>query len=1061
MFNTQSGFSQFIIHVQDWEGAAGSGNWLRTVGGTLPHYFTRGTDVNAVYGGNKATYISTNDATYGYDKTTAAEVFIYKDIQFPSTGDFYINFYWKCVGEVDLVLGTAKDYMRVFVVPTTTALTETDLANEANGFEILGPGADNRFVEQTNYANVNYRLTEAQNTLLRNNEYRLVFMWKNDASVTDGGPAAFDNVIISDGDASQPLSGTYQIGKNSTGTQRFDSIMHATSLLNMNGVGGNVIFELTDEDYPVKTGDLPLLIKDFNANPSSTVTNATLLLQPLQDEIVSPTISGTGDDNRIILIDRADNVTINGDNGGIISKDLSIENNSTTNPIGIHIGSDIGSTIANDNIEIKNTNINLGNTTGTGILTSAYNAYSAGLYSNITITNNNFSGGRRAIYANGDNGFANGSGLTIQNNSINNITNPIGLWGIEIFGTDNIIVRKNRIGNINSALGANVGGIRLGANSSNATIEKNEIYNLSQTNLYGAHGISLATSLANANVLIRNNMIYNISADGYDYAITYLDNAIGVAVEGGQGGISLLNNSIYLKEGGGNLLTTNKDSYTACVSIATGATINTLKNNILINTLGGDKAAGQPKGYTTIAYQGTFTSHFPDIDYNFYYTQVGSLAGGTESLATNFTSSALSLADLKILSVDDLSSIGASSGDIATFNGAGFTFSPERLFDAVNVGQGSYLKIDGGQQESWFINAAGTHLADITEDFDRVVRNTAITAVPPSLGAFEFTPSVAPVAAYQAGAIVDAGISDFSVANRKMLSITWNANGGSLLTSVQAKYYPGDLPPDTDGHPVFNGYVQIIATGGSDFMYDIELAYEPALLAGIATADILLTKRSDGFNDWSTWPTTVNTASRIFSVANIDNGFSYFTGTDQNNPLPVELISFTAKTLNGRIQIQWETASEKNNDHFIVEKKERNNDWRKISIVKGAGNSNSLIQYSITDLNPISGTQYYRLKQVDTDGEFEYSHVLRVDYGVHGHEVFPNPFKDKIFVKTNGENSVKRIELKNITGNSINTTKVYLGDNKWAVSTHSLHIGTYLLYLYSENQVEVRKLIKQ
>lgn len=151
----------------------------------------------------------------------------------------------------------------------------------------------------------------------------------------------------------------------------------------------------------------------------------------------------------------------------------------------------------------------------------------------------------------------------------------------------------------------------------------------------------------------------------------------------------------------------------------------------------------------------------------------------------------------------------------------------------------------------------------------------------------------------------------------------------------------------------------------------------------------------------------------------------------------------------------------KNNDHFIVEKKWQNNDWRNIEVIKGAGNSNTLIQYSIRDLNPISGTQYYRLKQVDTDGKFEYSHVLRVDYGVNRQEVFPNPFKDKIFVKTKGENSIKKMELKNIMGKAINTTAELLYDNTWVVYTQSLETGTYLLYIHEGNQVQVRKLIKR
>jgi hypothetical protein len=1048
-YNIFIGYSQYILHVQDWEGVAGSGDWIRNEAPS--NKWTRGTDASGVYYGSKATYISNDDVNFGYDETVASEAYAYKEMTFPSTGDFHVKFEWKCEAEPGF------DYFKVFLVPTSTALNEADLEAEASGFKV----GLNEYSGQSSFTQLNYALSAGENNLVRGNTYRLVLLWVNDNNTTFGEPAAIDNIIISDGDATQPLSGTYQIGNNAAGSQKFDSIMHATALINMNGVSGNINFELTDENYTIKTGDLPLRIENFNANPNSTVSNAEFKLQPLQNGSLSPTISGSKDNNSIILIDRASDITINGDNGGTVSNDLTIENNSGTNPIGIHIGSDIGSSTANENIEINNTNISLNALSGNGLLTSAYNAYSSGLFTNITISNNDFTGGRRAIYVLGNDGSANGTNLTIQNNSMDSDTDPNGVIGIEIDGTSNINIINNRIGNINSSNAANIKGIRLGANCSNATIEKNEIYNLSHSNFYGAHGISLATTVTNADILIRNNIIYNISADGWNYNTTYFDNAIGLAVEGGQSGISILNNSIYLKEGGGNILTANENSYTACLSIASGATVNMLKNNIFINALGGDNSTAQPAGYTTIAYQGTFTTHFPDIDYNFYYSQVGSIAGGTESLASNFTTSTSSLSDLKTLSTDDLSSIGASSLDIGSFNGSGFTFDPERLFSAINEGQGDYLAIDESQQESWLINASGTHLVDMTEDFDGTSRNTDITAIPPSLGAFEFTPSIQPVSAYQDGAITDGGVSDFYVGNRKMASLTWNENGGSLPTALEVNYYPGNLPPDTDGYPVFNGYIQIIATGGSGFEYDVELYYEPALLAGISTDDLLLTKRSDDVNDWSTWPTTVNTVDRFFSVDNIDNGFSYFTGTDQSEPLPVEFVSFTAQPLSGKIQIQWETALEKNNNHFIVEKKVSKNQWRSISTVDGAGNSNSLIQYSITDLNPVVGTQYYRLKQVDIDGKFEYSNILRVDYGINSSEVFPNPFRDKIYVNKKGEKSIQRLELKNVTGNAININSHYLGQNKWGIETQSLQKGAYLLYIYLENSVEIKKLIKQ
>jgi hypothetical protein len=94
------------------------------------------------------------------------------------------------------------------------------------------------------------------------------------------------------------------------------------------------------------------------------------------------------------------------------------------------------------------------------------------------------------------------------------------------------------------------------------------------------------------------------------------------------------------------------------------------------------------------------------------------------------------------------------------------------------------------------------------------------------------------------------------------------------------------------------------------------------------------------------------------------------------NPLPVELVSFEAKCLNAEMNLYWTTASETNNELFTVERSGDGYDFMPIATVKGALNSNNFISYSIKDLNPLSGINYYRLKQTDTDGAFEYSEII-------------------------------------------------------------------------------------
>lgn len=93
-------------------------------------------------------------------------------------------------------------------------------------------------------------------------------------------------------------------------------------------------------------------------------------------------------------------------------------------------------------------------------------------------------------------------------------------------------------------------------------------------------------------------------------------------------------------------------------------------------------------------------------------------------------------------------------------------------------------------------------------------------------------------------------------------------------------------------------------------------------------------------------------------------------------PLPVELVNFKAnKDSKGRALLTWNTASEDNNDRFEVERSANGTEWQKIGQVAGAGNSSVNRSYSFTDLST-SGTAYYRLKQVDFDGQYEYSKVV-------------------------------------------------------------------------------------
>lgn len=111
--------------------------------------------------------------------------------------------------------------------------------------------------------------------------------------------------------------------------------------------------------------------------------------------------------------------------------------------------------------------------------------------------------------------------------------------------------------------------------------------------------------------------------------------------------------------------------------------------------------------------------------------------------------------------------------------------------------------------------------------------------------------------------------------------------------------------------------------------------------------------------------------------------------------LPVELTSFEAKSMDiSSNQLLWQTSSETNNVGFDIERSGNGTQWEAIDFVPGIGTTNTNQSYSFIDHRPITGYNYYRLKQIDYDGKFEYSNIQSVLTGSSKHadlQVFPNP----------------------------------------------------------------------
>ncbi|MCJ7552288.1 MAG: T9SS type A sorting domain-containing protein [Ignavibacteriaceae bacterium] len=211
----------------------------------------------------------------------------------------------------------------------------------------------------------------------------------------------------------------------------------------------------------------------------------------------------------------------------------------------------------------------------------------------------------------------------------------------------------------------------------------------------------------------------------------------------------------------------------------------------------------------------------------------------------------------------------------------------------------------------------------------------------------------------------------------------------------------------------------------------------------------------------------------FYSIYTVDKAFNYSSpNTIGELPLPVELSSFSASVIGSTVKLSWRTETEVNNYGFEILRQGHTStalsvtDWEKIGFVEGYGNSNSPKDYSFTDASVVSGTYSYRLKQIDIDGQFEYSKIIEVDLGApNKYELaqnFPNPFNPNTSIKfTLPETGNVKLTVYNMLGQEIailvNGVKE-AGTHIINFNAEELNSGIYMYRIESNGFNEVRKM---
>ena len=167
--------------------------------------------------------------------------------------------------------------------------------------------------------------------------------------------------------------------------------------------------------------------------------------------------------------------------------------------------------------------------------------------------------------------------------------------------------------------------------------------------------------------------------------------------------------------------------------------------------------------------------------------------------------------------------------------------------------------------------------------------------------------------------------------------------------------------------------------------------------------------------------------------------------------LPIKLISFNATRQNNQTQLTFSTATEENNSFFAIERSGNGTDFRTIGKVNGAGTTTSIQNYTFTDETPLSGINYYRLKQVDFDGQFSYSPVATVVFdNKAGIRLAPSPVQDQLRVELDEMfQGDAQWQLYDFAGRLVQTGVLSAENMVFNVEVGSLTPGNYVIRVVS------------
>lgn len=257
---------------------------------------------------------------------------------------------------------------------------------------------------------------------------------------------------------------------------------------------------------------------------------------------------------------------------------------------------------------------------------------------------------------------------------------------------------------------------------------------------------------------------------------------------------------------------------------------------------------------------------------------------------------------------------------------------------------------------------------------------------------------------------------------------------------------------------------------GIDGTYDLKL-YFNGFSGSLTNKKFGILSRPSDPGNGATWEIP---SSSVYIPKNVSDGYAYRTGIASFSEkgigrtsveLPVELLYFEAICNDNNVGLNWATASEINNDYFVIEKSNDLNNWSLLDIVDGNGNSESTLFYNLNDYELFEKIQYYRLKQVDYNGDFYYSKVISSNcYSseIDNIKLINELNYNNIIVNFNNLNGqYVNIYLMDNLGRNISNEKIYIDSDNFTyeVSKQNIGLGIYNFVFVTNNKIIPKQIV--